>query len=58
MYLIMETLIKMAKQASYFNEMELQVLLERYDEEKKGNPKASTTQRTKPWQRITDRVYA
>ena len=36
----------MAKRAAYFNEMELQVLLESYDEEKdiitrKGNAKAS-----------------
>jgi hypothetical protein len=30
----METLIEMAKRAAYFNEMELQVLLESYDEEK------------------------
>ena len=42
----METLIEMAKRAAYFNEMELQVLLESYDEEKdifirKGNAKAS-----------------
>ena len=48
----METLIEMAKRAAYFNEMELQVLLESYDEEKdiitrKGNAKA--------WQRIADR---
>ncbi|CAL8397837.1 unnamed protein product [Boreogadus saida] len=40
--------------------MELQVLLERYDEEKdiitrKGNAKASATRRTKAWQRIADR---
>ena len=40
----METLIEMAKRAAYFNEMELQVLLESYDEEKdiitrKGNAK-------------------
>ena len=46
-----------------FNEMELQVLLESYDEEKdlitrKGNAKASATQRTKAWQRIADRVNA
>ena len=38
----METLIEMAKGAAYFNEMELQVLLENYDEEediitRKGN---------------------
>ena len=54
----METLIEMAKQAAYFNEMELQVLLESYDEEqdiitRKGNAKASATQRTKAWQQIT-----
>ncbi|CAL8348973.1 unnamed protein product [Boreogadus saida] len=40
--------------------MELQVLLESYDEEKdiitrKGNAKASATRRTKAWQRIADR---
>ncbi|CAL8237038.1 unnamed protein product [Boreogadus saida] len=50
----------MAKRAAYFNEMELQVLLESYDEEKdiitrKGNAKASATRRTKAWQRIADR---
>ena len=60
---IMETLIEMAKRAAYFNEMELQVLLESYDEEKdiitrKGNAKASATRRTKAWQRIADRVNA
>ena len=59
----METLIEMAKRAAYSNEMELQVPLETYDEEKdiitrKGNAKASATQRTKAWQRITDRVNA
>ena len=42
----METPIEMAKRAAYFNEMELQVLLESYDEEKdiitrKGNAKTS-----------------
>ena len=57
----METLIEMAKRAAYFNEMELQVLLESNDEEKdiitrKGNAKASATRRTKAWQRIADRV--
>ncbi|CAL8387431.1 unnamed protein product [Boreogadus saida] len=41
--------------------MELQVLLESYDEEKdmitrKGNAKASATRRTKAWQRIADRL--
>jgi uncharacterized protein YifE (UPF0438 family) len=46
-----------------FNEMELEVLLESYDEEKdlitrKGNAKASATQRTKVWQRIADHVNA
>ncbi|CAL8386529.1 unnamed protein product [Boreogadus saida] len=51
----------MAKRAAYFNEMELQVLLESYDEEKdiitrKGNAKASATRRTKAWQRIADRA--
>ncbi|CAL8378612.1 unnamed protein product [Boreogadus saida] len=51
----------MAKRAAYFNEMELQVLLESYDEEKdiitrKGNAKASATRRTKAWQRIADRT--
>ena len=30
----MESLIEMAKRATYFTEMELQVLLESYDEEK------------------------
>ena len=55
----METLIEMAERAAYFNEMEFQVLLESYDEEKdiitrKGN--ASATRRTKAWQRIADRV--
>ena len=59
----METLIKTAKRATYFNKMELEVLLENYDEEKdiitrKGNAKASATQRTKAWQRIADRVNA
>ena len=59
----METLIEMAKRAAYFNEMEPQVLLESYDEEKdiiarKGNAKASATWRTKAWQRITDGVNA
>ena len=59
----METLIEMAKRAAYFNEMELQVLLGSYDEEKdiitrKGNAKASATRRTKAWQRIADRVNA
>ena len=59
----METLIEMAKRAAYFNEMELQVLLESHDEEKniitrKGNSKASATQRTEVWQRIADRVNA
>ena len=54
----METLIEMA---AYFNEMELQVLLESYDEEKdlitrKGNAKASATQRTKACQWIAERV--
>ena len=43
--------------------MELQVVLESYDEEKdiitrKGNAKASATRRTKAWQRIADRVNA
>ena len=57
----METLIEMAKRAAYFNEMELQVLLESYDEEKdiitrKGNSKASATQRTKACQWIAERV--
>ena len=38
----METLIEMAKRVAYFNDLELQVLLESYDEEKdnitrKGN---------------------
>ena len=56
----METLFEMAKRAAYFNEMELQVPLESYDEEKdiitrKGNAKASAT---KAWQRIADRVNA
>ena len=56
----MATLIKMAKRAAYFNEMEPQVLLESYDEEKdifirKGNAKASGTRRTQAWQRIADR---
>ena len=67
----METLIEMAKRAAYFNEMELQVLLGSYDDEKdiitgtlkplqpgKGNAKASATRRTKAWQRIADRVNA
>ncbi|CAL8282848.1 unnamed protein product [Boreogadus saida] len=50
----------MVKRAAYFNEMELQVLLESYDEEKdiitrKGNAKASAIRRTKAWQRIADR---
>jgi hypothetical protein len=59
----MDTLIDMAKRAAYFNEMELQVLLESYDEEKdiitrKGNAKASATRITKAWQRIADRVNA
>ena len=59
----METLIEMAKRAAYFKEMELQVPLESYDEEKdiitrKGNAKASATRRTKAWQRIADRVNA
>ena len=59
----METLFEMAKRAAYFNEMELQVPLESYDEEKdiitrKGNAKASATWRTKAWQRIADRVNA
>ena len=56
----METPIEMVKRAAYYNEMELQVLLESYDEEKdiitrKGNAKASAT---KAWQRIADRVNA
>ncbi|CAL8377514.1 unnamed protein product [Boreogadus saida] len=43
--------------------MELQVLLESYDEEKdiitrKGNAKASATRRTKAWQRIADRAMS
>ncbi|CAL8254805.1 unnamed protein product [Boreogadus saida] len=43
--------------------MELQVLLESYDEEKdiitrKGNAKSSATRRTKAWQRIADRIKA
>ena len=59
----METLFEMAKRDAYFKEMELQVLLESYDEEKdiitrKGNAKASATRRTKAWQRIADRVNA
>ena len=59
----METLIEMAKRAAYFNEMELQVLLESYDEEKdiitrKGNANASATRRTNAWQLIADRVNA
>ena len=59
----METLFEMAKRDAYFNEMELQVLLESYDEEKdiitrKGNAKASATRRTKAWQRIADRINA
>jgi hypothetical protein len=59
----METPIEMVKRAAYYNEMELQVLLESYDEEKdiiarKGNAKASATWRTKAWQRITDGVNA
>ena len=59
----METLIEMAKRAAYFNEMELQVLLGSYDEEKdiitrKGNAKASVTRRTKAWQRIAYCVNA
>ena len=59
----METLIEMAKRAAYFNEMELQVPLESYDEVKdvitrKGNAKASAIRRTKAWQRIADRVNA
>ena len=50
-------------QFPYFNEMELQVLLESYDEVKdiitrNGNAKASVTQRTKAWQRIADGVNA
>ena len=57
----METLIEMAKRAAYFTEMELQILLESYNEGKdiitrKGNAEASATLRTKAWQRITDRV--
>ena len=53
----METLIEMVKRVAYFNEMELQVVLESYDEEKdiitrKGNAKASATRRTKAWQQI------
>ena len=59
----METLIEMAKRAAYSNEMELQVPLETYDEEKdiitrKGNAKASATKRTETWQRIADCVNA
>ncbi|CAL8343203.1 unnamed protein product [Boreogadus saida] len=43
--------------------MQLQVLLESYDEEKdiitrKGNAKASATGRTKAWQRIADRLLS
>ena len=49
----METLIEMAKQAAYFNEMELQVLLESYDEEKD-----IITRKGNAWQRIADRVNA
>ena len=53
----------MAERAAYFNEMELQVVLESHDEEKdiirrKGNAKASATRRTKAWQWIADRVNA
>ena len=59
----MVILFDMAKRAAYFNEMELQVLLESYNEEKDiitriGNAKASATRRTKAWQRIADRVNA
>ena len=59
----METLIEMAKRAAYFTEMELQILLESYNEGKdiitrKGNAKTSGTRRTKAWQRIADRVNA
>ena len=57
----METLIEMAKQDAYFNEMELQVLLKSYDEEKdiitrKGNTKASATQRTDLVDRVNEEV--
>ena len=51
----------MAKRAAYFSDLDLQVLLESYDEEKgvimrKCNTKASAIMRNKAWQRITDRV--
>ena len=49
----MKTLIEMAKRATYFNEMEFQVLLESYDEEKdiitrKGIVKPLQTGEPKP----------
>ncbi|XP_059915848.1 uncharacterized protein LOC132463588 isoform X1 [Gadus macrocephalus] len=57
----MELPINMAKRAAYFSDLDLQVLLESYDEEKgvimrKCNTKASAIMRNKAWQRIADRV--
>ena len=57
----MEILINMAKRVAYFTDLDLQVLLESYDEEKgvimrKCNTKASAIMRNKAWQRIADRV--
>ncbi|CAL8405575.1 unnamed protein product [Arctogadus glacialis] len=57
----MELTINMAKRAAYFSDLDLQVLLESYDEEKgvimrKCNTKASAIMRNKAWQRIADRV--
>ena len=49
------------KRATYFSDLDLQVLLESYDEEKgvimrKCNTKASAIMRNKAWQRIADFV--
>jgi ketosteroid isomerase-like protein len=59
--MIMEILLKMAKRDAYFTDLDLQVLLESYDEDKvvivrKGNTKACAIQINKAWQRIADRV--